>query len=77
MQKYEKYAGHEMNLFLYFKDKPFFNNVVKQYLPSKRDKMFYDHFVLEDTTYFEEMLTNNVIFDQQIDHQILAFYCLA
>ena len=63
LKKYEKFSGHELNLFLYFKDRNFFDNVCKKYLPSKREKQFIDHFVLENTKYFENLLETN-----QLEH---------
>lgn len=31
LRKYEKFGGHEFNLFLYFKDQKFYENVVKSH----------------------------------------------
>lgn len=76
MKKYEKFAGHEMNLFLYFKDRIFFNNVVKEFLPSKREKQFIDRFVLEDVAYFMELLKSGELMQMDIDKQVLGFHCL-
>ncbi len=44
---YSKYACHELHLFLWFKDKPFFDEVVKPYLAHKRVKTFVDHWLLD------------------------------
>lgn len=44
---YSKYACHELHLFLRFKDKPFFDEVVKPYLAHKRVKTFVDHWLLD------------------------------
>jgi hypothetical protein len=43
---YSKYACHELHLFLYFKDRAFFDAVVKPYLAHKRTKTFVDHWLL-------------------------------
>ncbi|HSD90428.1 MAG TPA: hypothetical protein VLB44_23030 [Kofleriaceae bacterium] len=44
---YSKYACHELHLFLYFKDRPFFDSVVRPYLANKRVKTFVDHWLLD------------------------------
>ena len=45
-EQYSKYACHELHLFLYFKDRPFFDAVVAPYLAHKRVKTFVDHWLL-------------------------------
>jgi hypothetical protein len=44
---YSKYACHELHLFLYFKDRTFFDAVVRPYLAHKRTKTFVDHWLLD------------------------------
>lgn len=44
--RYSEYACHELNFFLYRKDKAFFDQVVKPYLANKKDKTFMDEFLL-------------------------------
>lgn len=46
--RYSKYACHELHLFLYFRDRPFFDAVVKPYLAHKRRKTFVDRWLLGD-----------------------------
>ena len=43
---YSKYACHELHLFLYFKDRPWFDAVIAPYLSHKRTKTFIDHWLL-------------------------------
>src|SRR5262249_10221063 len=43
---YSKYACHELHLFLYCKDRLFFDAVVRPYLAHKRTKTFVDHWLL-------------------------------
>jgi len=51
---YTKYTCHELNLFLYFKDKAFFNSVIKPFVSNKKDKRFVDHWLLgSDLTRYE------------------------
>ena len=45
--KYSKYACHELHLFLFVKDRPFFDRVVRAYLANKRVKTFVDHYLLD------------------------------
>jgi len=45
---YSKYACHELHLFLWFKDRPFFDAVILPYLAHKRVKTFVDHWLLGD-----------------------------
>jgi hypothetical protein len=44
---YGKYACHELHLFLYFKDRAFFDAVIRPYLAHKRVKTFLDHWLLD------------------------------
>ncbi|HEX7840349.1 MAG TPA: hypothetical protein VF469_22880, partial [Kofleriaceae bacterium] len=44
---YSKYACHELHLFLYGKDRPFFDAVIRPYLAHKRVKTFVDHWLLD------------------------------
>ncbi|MEP6864044.1 MAG: hypothetical protein ABJE66_25675, partial [Deltaproteobacteria bacterium] len=52
---YSKHACHEVRLFLYFKDRAFFDSVVRPHLAHKRTKTFVDHWLLdaEVSTYLE------------------------
>jgi hypothetical protein len=44
---YSKYASHELHLFLYCKDRLFFDAVIRPYLANKRTKTFLDHWLLD------------------------------
>ncbi len=46
-EHYTKYACHELHVFLYFKDRAFFDALVRPHLAHKRTKTFIDHFLLE------------------------------
>ena len=46
--KYSKFMSHEMNLFLYFKDKEYFNNVVLPFIANKMEKTFIDNWLIGD-----------------------------
>jgi len=45
---YSRHACHELNFFLFHKDKPFFEAIVKPYLANKKDKTFLDQWLLGD-----------------------------
>jgi hypothetical protein len=52
---YSKYACHELHLFLYFRDRAFFDAVIRPYLQHKRVKTFLDHWLLDaDLTPYTE-----------------------
>ncbi len=44
--KYDEFASHELHLFVYFKDRPFFDRVVKPMLNQKKDLQFMDDWLL-------------------------------
>ena len=44
---YSKYACHELHLFLYFRDRGFFDAAIRPYLQHKRVKTFVDHWLLD------------------------------
>ncbi|TMQ24747.1 MAG: hypothetical protein E6J90_07305 [Deltaproteobacteria bacterium] len=46
-ERYSKHACHELHLFLYFKDRAFFDAVIRPYLQHKRVKTFVDHWLLD------------------------------
>ncbi|KRW99096.1 hypothetical protein PPERSA_07349 [Pseudocohnilembus persalinus] len=48
LEKYDEFACHEINIFLYIKDKPFFEEVVKPFIANKIEKSFVDYFLLDD-----------------------------
>ncbi|MFC1757418.1 hypothetical protein ACFL2H_01445, partial [Planctomycetota bacterium] len=46
-KKYSQFACHELNFYLFKKDTPFFNSVVRPYLNNKFHKTFLDEWLLE------------------------------
>ncbi|MFO1485241.1 MAG: hypothetical protein U1F71_17910 [Verrucomicrobiaceae bacterium] len=44
--KYGEFACHELNFFIFHKDKPFFDKIIKPYLAHKKDKTFMDEYLL-------------------------------
>ena len=47
LRKYNEYACHELNIFLYHKDRAFFDTNIKEGLQNKHDKTFIDYYLLE------------------------------
>jgi hypothetical protein len=47
-KKYSRFMCHEVNLYLYFKDHDYFEEVVKPFLVNKMEKTFIDHWLLQD-----------------------------
>ncbi|MCA9213857.1 MAG: hypothetical protein KDB27_12385 [Planctomycetales bacterium] len=45
-EKYSEFACHELNFYLYKKDRPFFDRVVRPYLANKYHKTFLDNWLL-------------------------------
>lgn len=45
--KYSKYASHELNFFIYKKDRRFFDKVIRPYLANKQHKTFLDYWLLD------------------------------
>ena len=48
LEAYAKLACHELHLFLYMKDRAFFNQHVKIYLTNKKEPQFIDRWLLEE-----------------------------
>ena len=48
LKKYDKHMCSDINIFLYFKDKPFFNTYIKNFLRNKLQKTFVDYFLLDN-----------------------------
>ncbi len=46
LASYSKYACHELNFFLYHKDREFFDQVISPYIADKKDKTFMDRWLL-------------------------------
>lgn len=44
---YSAKTSHELNLFLYFKDRDYFNKVVRPFIACKLEKTFIDYYLLD------------------------------
>ncbi len=47
-EKYDEFACHELNFFLFRKDRDFFTKIIKPYLSNKKEKTFMDRWLLDD-----------------------------
>jgi len=65
-----------MNLFLYFKDKPFFNKVVKEFIKNKHEKSLIDLWLLGE--YSTIQTYNKVEFFENLNsvEKILVIYII-
>jgi hypothetical protein len=48
LEKYNEFMGHELNVFLYFKDVDFFSQYVSQHIEHKSSKELIDYFLIGD-----------------------------
>ena len=60
-KKYDKFACHEVNIFLYFRDRPFFDCVILPFIANKIEKTFVDFFLLSDEARVLENASPEVI----------------
>ena len=56
LKKYDKYICHEFNIFAFFKDKEFFNVVVKPHIQNKSTKQMIDFYLLGETQELKKYL---------------------
>ncbi len=60
LDAYTRLASHELHLFLWFHDRPFFEEVIAPYLANKKEKQFIDHWLLEsDLTPYTQLWRYN------------------
>ncbi len=60
-KKYNEFTSHELNIFTYFKDRPYFDTYVRGYLSNKIEKTFVDYVLLEDEKNIKIFTSNPVI----------------
>ncbi len=61
LKKYDKFASHELNLFVYFKDMEFFEGVVRIFIKNKKEKSIVDYYLLNDTVALEKFCRTSCI----------------
>lgn len=64
LEKYNEYNSHEINFFLYMRDKEFFNSVAKQFLLNKFEKKLIDLFLVGEYDLALELYNNNERFEE-------------
>ena len=76
LKKYDKFASHEFHLFTYFKDRDFFEMVIKTHIVNKNEKSFIDYFLLEDKTAMRKFLDPVNVHRLNIIEKSLLIYAL-
>lgn len=71
LKKYDKFASHELNLFLFNKDKEFFNDVIRPLLENKKEKQIVDYFLLGQVEKCEKFFNICSIDDKNLLEKIL------
>ncbi len=83
LKSYSEYCSHDLNLFLFFKDRQFFDAVVRPFLANKMEKTFTDFWLLGnfgrciEWAGIEAMHTQNGVTDLNIAEQCLLVHVLA
>ena len=74
--KYDSYSSNELNLFLYFKDPEFFENVVRPHISNKAKKSLVDSFLLGELTELEGYLRSFKLNDLTVLEKVLLIAAL-
>lgn len=59
LEKYREFMGHELNVFLYFKDVDFFSQYVSQHIEHKSSKELIDYFLIGDLKNVKNLMRIN------------------
>lgn len=68
---YSKHASHELHLFLFFKDRPYFDLFIKPFLLNKFAKTFLDHWLLQDASRLEPYVLRPSLLQSLKQHEVL------
>lgn len=74
--KYDKFISNEMNLFLFFKDRDFFEGVVKPHMTNKGNKKLIDFFLLGNKEALKEYLSSYKLNDLTVLEKLLLVIAL-
>jgi hypothetical protein len=75
LKKFDEFVCDEMNIFLYFKDRAFFETYVKNYIRNKIEKTFVDFFLLEDEASLVEFsLPQNLLKLNAMEQALLVIF---
>ena len=75
-KKYSSYFCHETNLFLYFKDREFFNQVVQPFIMNKYEKSIIDNWLLGNYEKIESLASVEFYDNLNAIEKILLIYIL-
>ncbi|KAL4440764.1 hypothetical protein ABPG74_013745 [Tetrahymena malaccensis] len=75
-KKYDQFSCHELNLFIFCKDPPFFQDFVKPFIQNKIEKTFIDHFLINDSKYLLSNLSASSISDLNALETVLLIFFL-
>ena len=64
LKTFSKYSSHELNFFLFKKDREFFDKVVKELISNKLQKTFVDYYLLESTDKVVEYLDKSFLLNK-------------
>ena len=76
LSRYDEFFCHEFNLFLFIKDKPFFNKVAKPMIAAKLRKDMMDYFFLNDVKNLNQYKQENLFTKLNSLEQILLSFAL-
>ena len=76
LEKYNEFASHELNLFVYLKDAAFFKIVVAPFIRNKLQKQFLDFFLLGDLKRMLEFSSTERINELNVLEQVLLILTL-
>lgn len=74
--KYDRYNSNEMNLFICFKDREFFEAVAKPHIVNKGNKKLIDLFLLEDKSELRKFLSSFKLNELSILEKLLLVISL-
>ncbi|EAR85110.2 hypothetical protein TTHERM_00530680 (macronuclear) [Tetrahymena thermophila SB210] len=75
-KKYDQYSCHELNLFIFCKDPPFFQDFVMPFIKNKIEKTFIDYFLINDSKYLLKNISASSISDLNALETVLLIFFL-
>ena len=76
LKKYDRYISNELHLFAFFKDKEFFELVIKAHIQNKNEKSFVDQFLLDNKEELRKHLDPVNVHKLNIIEKALLIYAL-
>ncbi|KAL4490234.1 hypothetical protein ABPG72_004273 [Tetrahymena utriculariae] len=75
-KKYDQFSCHELNLFIFCKDPPFFQDFVRPFIQNKIEKTFIDYFLINDSKYLLQNVSASSISDLNALETVLLIFFL-